>query len=163
MAHGANEAMCGEELSVIGRRILRTAIRVVNAALRRIAIVDRRLKRRDRQTRINRAADRIAHHPARPRIEDHGQVHKARLDRDVGYVRDPELIGTIDLLVASEIGENRTLVIAVGRDDVPSAALGLQAVLAHEPADLLAVDDKTLVAQLGADPPDSRKSRTHRR
>ncbi len=39
-------------------------------------------------------------------------------------------IGTIDLLVASEIGENRTLVIAVGRDDVPSAALGLQAVLA---------------------------------
>ena len=64
MAHGANEAMCGEELSVIGRRILRTAIRVVNAALRRIAIVDRRLKRRDRQTRINRAADRIAHHAA---------------------------------------------------------------------------------------------------
>jgi hypothetical protein len=39
------------------------------------------------------------------------------------------------------------------RDDVPAAALGLQAVLAHEPADLLAVDDKTLVAQLGADPP----------
>jgi hypothetical protein len=55
-------------------------------------------------------------------------------------------------LVASKIGKNRTLVIAVGRDDVPSAALGLQAVLAHEPADLLAVD-KTLVAQLGADPP----------
>src|SRR3984893_9000687 len=52
---------------------------------------------------------------------------------------------------AGEIGKNRTLVIAVGRDDVPSAALGLQA--AHEPADLLAVDDKTLVAQLGADPP----------
>src|SRR6202040_4462985 len=152
-AHGANEAMCGEQLSVIGRRILRTAIRVVNAALRRIAFADRRLKRRDRQTRIDRAADRIAHHPARPPIEDHGQVHKARLDRDVGYVRDPELIGTIDLLVASEIGKNRTLVIAVGRDDVPSAALGLQAVLAHEPADLLAVDDKTLVAQLGADPP----------
>lgn len=25
--------------------------------------------------------------------------------------------------------------------------------LAHDPADLLAVDDKTLVAQLGADPP----------
>src|ERR1700738_5001766 len=73
--------------------------------------------------------------------------------RTVGYVRDPELIGTIDLLVAREIGKNRTLVIAVGRDDVPSAALGLQAVLAHEPADLLAVDDKTLVAQLGADPP----------
>src|ERR1700730_13544937 len=84
VAHGANEAICGEELSVIGRRILRTAIRVVNAALRRIAIVDRRLNRRDRQTRINRAADRIAHHAARPRIEDHGQVHKARLDRDVG-------------------------------------------------------------------------------
>jgi hypothetical protein len=63
------------------------------------------------------------------------------------------LIGTNDLLVASEIGKNRTLVIAVGRDDVPSAALGLQAVLAHEPADLLAVDDKTLAAQLGADPP----------
>src|ERR1700730_6341368 len=76
--------------------------------------------------RIDRAADRIAHHPTRPPIED--QVHKARLDRDVGYVRDPELIGTIDLLVASEIGDNRTLVIAVGRDDVPSAALGLQAV-----------------------------------
>jgi hypothetical protein len=62
-------------------------------------------------------------------------------------------LGTIDLLVAGEIGKNRTLVIAVGRDDVPSAALGLQAVLAHEPADLLAVDDKTLAAQLGADPP----------
>ena len=45
VAHGANEAMCGEELSVIGRRILRTAIRVVNAALRRIAIVNRRLEK----------------------------------------------------------------------------------------------------------------------
>src|SRR3977135_2084426 len=123
----------------------------MNAALRRIAFADRRLKRRDHQTRIDRAADRIAHHPARPRIEDHGQVHEARLDRDVGYVRDPELIGTIDLLVASEIGKNRTLVIAVGRDDVPSAALGLQA--AHEPAALLAVDRKTLVAAPGPDPP----------
>jgi hypothetical protein len=33
--------MCGEQLSVIGRRILRNAIRVVNAALRRIAFADR--------------------------------------------------------------------------------------------------------------------------
>src|SRR4030081_1412303 len=137
----------------VGRRILRTAIRVVNAALRRIAIVNRRLKRRDRQTRINRAADRIAHHPARPRIEDHGQIHKARLDRDLGYVRDPELIGTIDLLVASEIGKNRTLVIAVGGEDVPWAALGLRAVLAHERAVLLAVDEKPWGAKLGGDPP----------
>jgi len=89
----------------IGRRILRTAIRVVNAPLRRIAFADRRLKRRDRQTRINRAADRIAHHAARPRIEDHGQVHEARLDRNVGYVGDPELIGTIDLLVGARSGK----------------------------------------------------------
>jgi hypothetical protein len=42
-------------------------------------------------------------------------------------------------------------VIAVGRGDEPPAAPGLQVVRAHQPADLLAVDDDTLVAQCGAD------------
>ena len=42
--------------------------------------------------------------------------------------------------------------VAVGRGDESPTSLGLQRVFAHQPADLLGVDHKPLVAQLGADP-----------
>jgi hypothetical protein len=48
--------------------------------------------------------------------------------------------------VLGPVREDRAVVIAVGRGDEPLATPRLQAVRAHHPADLLAVDDDTLVA-----------------
>ena len=41
--------------------------------------------------------------------------------------------------------------IAVRRGHIAATALGLETVLAHQPADLLMIDDDALVTQLGAD------------
>ena len=54
--------------------------------------------------------------------------------------------------MAGEVGEDRTVVVAIGRGHEPLAALGLQVVLAHETADLLGIDDYAAMAQFGAHP-----------
>ena len=61
--------------------------------------------------------------------------------------------GPSDHEVLRQVGEDRLVMIAVGGGDEAPAALRLQAMLAHQPADLLGVDDDALMAQLGADPP----------
>src|SRR5665647_2516175 len=55
--------------------------------------------------------------------------------------------------IAGQVGEDRAIVIAVGRRDVTAPALGLQVVLAHQSADLLVVDDDAMMAEFGTDAP----------
>src|SRR6266700_205244 len=104
------------------------------------------------QACVDRTADRISHHSARPGVEDGGQVDEAGGDCDVGDVRHPELVRAVDDPVTRTIRKDRIVVIAVGRGHKPPPALGLQVVLAHEAADLLGIDDYVSMAQLGANP-----------
>ncbi len=52
--------------------------------------------------------------------------------------------------MAGKVGEDRTVVVAVGRSHESLAVRGLKVILAHETADLLSVDDYAAMAQLGA-------------
>jgi len=143
--------MLDEELAVDLGGVLPASIGVVHAARRRSTSTERSLEGRQRQARVDRAADRIPDHPARPGIEDGSQIDEACRDRDVGDVGDPELVRSVDHHASGPVRENRAIVIAVGGGDEPPATPRLQVVRAHEPAHPLAVDDDPLVAQRGAD------------
>jgi hypothetical protein len=68
-----------------------------------------------------------------------------------GFPRQ-DLVRAVYNLIACEVWEDGALVITVGRCHKPSAALGLQAVLAHQATDLLEIDSHLAVAQLGPNP-----------
>ena len=80
---------------------------------------------------VSRASieDRIADDAARPGVEYHGDIDEADRDRDVGDVGDPQLIGAVDDHVLRQIGEDRLIVVAVGRRHMATARFRLQAVL----------------------------------
>ena len=102
-----------------------------------------------RRRRSDRSGRSKLHSPGRPdsaRREDDGGINEANGDRGVGNVCDPELVRPVGRNVLGAVGEDRTIVIAVGRGDETPATLGLQIVLAHQTADLLTVDDDPLMA-----------------
>jgi len=117
---------------VIG--LLRGVIGMTHAASRRLTDHDGRLQRRDRESHIDRSADRITNHAARSGLGDRCQIDGADRHRDVCHVSDPELVGSIQRHVVDEIGEDRFIVITVRGDDKPAPSLRLEAMLAHEPA-----------------------------
>ena len=63
---------------------------------RRLPRPDGGLQRGCREPGIDRAADCIADDAARPGVEDSGKIDEARSDRDIGDVRHPELVRTVD-------------------------------------------------------------------
>ena len=95
----------------------------------------------------------MADDAARPGVEDHSDVGEANRDRDIGDVGDPQPVGSVDDHVFGSIGEDRLVVIAVGRCDIASADSRLQTVLAHKAFNLLVIDDPALLSQSRANPP----------
>ena len=81
-------------------------------------------------SRTSIAADRVSDHAAGPGIKDHGDIDEAHQDRDVSYVSDPELVGTIDDHILRPVGEDRLVMIAIRRRDVASAQPRLKVVFA---------------------------------
>jgi hypothetical protein len=90
--HGTDEAVVGEDIAVGFGSVLRPAIRVMNAALRRLPYAQSRLQRRNGNAGIDRAADRVANDAARPGIKECCQIDEARRDGDVSDIRHPELV-----------------------------------------------------------------------
>src|ERR1700722_20263127 len=125
--------------------IRRTAIRVVDTAGRRFAALDRSVESGQGQADVDRAADRIADCPARPGVENDRDVSEAFDDGDIRYVRDRQ--------VYSPIGIDRLVMVAVGRGDIAATPARLKVVFAHQPADLLMIDDHASVLQFGANAP----------
>ena len=95
--------MVGEDIAVDLGSVLRTAVRVVNAAFRWPPCTDSRLQRCSRKAGIDRAADRIANNAARPGIQDGRQIDEARRNGDVGNIRDPELVRAMRLMASSNL------------------------------------------------------------
>src|SRR3954454_18808590 len=62
-------------------------------------------------------------------------------------------LGPSGAMSAARVGEDRLAVVAVRRSDVAPSLLRRQAMVAHEPSHLLAVDEMALVPQLGGDTP----------
>ena len=111
----------------------------------------RPLERGDGVPGVEAAADRVADDAARPGVEDDREVDEAGGDGDVGQVRHPELVGAVDLEVARDEREDRPVVVAVGGAGEAPSSPWVEVVLAHQPADLLGIDDMAAVAELGAD------------
>jgi hypothetical protein len=59
-AHGAVETMFGQQVAIRLGRVLRTTIRVVDAALRRLSYSDSGLQCRNSNAGIDRATNRVA-------------------------------------------------------------------------------------------------------
>jgi hypothetical protein len=64
----------------------------------------------------------------------------------------PQLAGAVNLELSCDKREDRPVMIAVGRAGEAPPSPWVEVVLAHEPADLLAVDGVAAVTELGADP-----------
>src|ERR1700712_3218302 len=144
--------MVRQQLSIRFRRVLRTAIRVVNAAFGWSSVPEGYFQRRDSYAGIHGPADRIADALARPGIQNGRQVDEAARNGDVGQVRDPHLVRAIGNDILGHIRANRPVMVRVSRHDVAPPLLWLQIVLPHQPPQFLAVYHNTLVAQRCTDP-----------
>ena len=122
---------------------------MMHAARRRIADLDGDLERRERELGAHLPADGVADDPARPGIQDHGQIDEAGGDAKVGDVGDPQLIGAARRHVLGKIDEDRLVMVAVRGSHEPTPRANLQALLAHDPSDPLAIDQASFGAQLG--------------
>jgi len=114
---------------------------------------DRAFERCNGVPGIERAADRVADDAARPGVQDDGDIDEAGGDRDVGQVRHPELIGSMNLEAAGDPREDRPVVVAVGGAGEAPPTPRIEVVLEHQPADFLGIDDVAAVAEFGADAP----------
>src|SRR6516165_3607700 len=143
--------MAKQRLPIALRCVLRTAVCMMNAAWRRLSLFDCGVQGGQRQADVDRTADGIADRSAGPGVEDHRDVGEARLDGDVRYVCDPELVGTVNRQVLGAIRIDRLIVVAVSRRHIAATSAGLEIVLAHQPPDLFVIDDQAPMPQLGAD------------
>ena len=80
--------MFGEGLPVAPGRVLRAAVRVVDAAGRRPSLFDGCAQGGQCQPDVDRSADSVTDDLARPGIEDDGDVDEAGGDRDIGSLID---------------------------------------------------------------------------
>ena len=97
--------MCGSgHPEGTGPQIL--TVGVVDAAGRRVAMLDRRRQRGKGQPRIDPSAERVADDAPRPCIHDRSQIDEAAEHGDVGQVGDPELVQAIDLALPGPIRED---------------------------------------------------------
>ena len=124
---------------------------MVTVARRGFAPFNGDIERGKRQSSVYRSVDGIAHHAPRPGIENDGNLDEAPDDDDVGDVCHSKLVGPVGDDQGGEIGEDRLIVIAVRRRYEAAADFGLKIVLAHQPANLLVVDDQALLTKGGSD------------
>src|SRR4051794_31892056 len=99
----------------------------------------------------------LAHRPtddfSGEQIEDHGQVEPALAGRDIGDIRQPDLIRLLGHEIPIEqVGRDRQRMLAVGRAHAIAARyVSPDAMPAHDPLDPLATDTLALGTQFGVD------------
>jgi hypothetical protein len=130
---------------------LRSSIRVMDAAWRWLAPLDRHFQGGDGEPGVQGPADGVADDAARPGVQDHRDVDEAGGDRDIGKVGNPQPIGAIDGDLLPPVAKDRLIVVAVRRPHEPPARPRLEAVLTHQPADPLVVGHDPLLAQRRSD------------
>ena len=79
-------------------------------------------------------------------VHDGHKVHEPMGHGDVGDIRGPDLIGSIDGQVAKQVGENP--VFGVGPAGVRLGVYGLDAHQTHQPLDMLSIDNGALASEL---------------
>lgn len=105
------------------------------------------------QTNIGTLAERVADDPARPGIHYDCGLDEARVDRDVGHIRDPEPVRAVRHHVFGKIKEDRQLTPAAHGGHKPAAQPRLKIALSHQPVDLLVIDGPPLPGDHYRHPP----------
>ena len=85
--------MFSKDLLIVVRKVLASAIRVMNAALWWPAQGNRHVEGADRQVFLHLVADRTTYHPAGMQIKYDRQINPALPRPDIGDVAGPFLIG----------------------------------------------------------------------
>jgi hypothetical protein len=98
-------------------------------------------------------AHRPTNHLAGAQVEDHGQVEPALAGRNVGDIRQPDLIGPVrDKILLKQICRHWQAMLAVGCAHAIAARRACpDTVLAYDPFDPLAADGLARAAQFGMD------------
>ena len=145
--------MFGKFLTIGLCSVLHAAIGVVDAAVRWLSGFDRCSQRGQCKPRIDLPTERIANHPARPGVQNHCQVDEAGRDTDIREIADPQLIGAGWAEATGEVGEDRTIIVAVRGAYEPAQGSHLEAAFAHKSGDCLVIDYHALGAELVSDAP----------
>lgn len=149
--HGSDESVEFQDAPMPRCGVLGSPVSVKDAARRRTPGPDRRIQRCRGETGIDVAAETVTDDFARPSVQNNRQIDEAGAYGDIGDIPDPELVGSVDLEIACDIGVNRTVVIAVGRRDVAAFPLWVQIVFPHDPPHFLRVHSEPAVPKLGGD------------
>ena len=137
-AHRGLDARLGQAFAVPDADVLRASIRVMDqaAALIGLARVQRLLQRIEHEVRSHRTAYAPAHNAPGEDVDDEGHVQPALPGRDVGKVRDPQLIGPIRLeLPINPVQRARCFVVADGGSHDLAAHHPAQPQTPHQPLD----------------------------
>jgi hypothetical protein len=124
----------------------------MDAARRQLPFLDRDGQGSERQTRIDGPADGVANNEAGPGVQNDGDINEATHDGDVVDIGDPKLVGSIKRYGFGKVGKDRLVVVAIRRFCEAAPHSGLKVMLAHETADLLVIDDHSLLPEGGLDP-----------
>jgi len=133
--------------------VLAAAIGMMDEARSRAAPLDCHDERGDSEFGTHVLAHGPANHLAGEQVEDHGQVEPALAGRNVGDIRQPDLIGPVcDTILLEQVCRHWQAMLAVGRAHAIAARPPRpDTVLAHDPFDPLAADGLALGAQFGVD------------
>ena len=125
-------------LAVADRDVLRAAVAVVHQGsfTPRPARVQRLPQRVEHEVGLYRAVDSPADDVSGKDIDDEGHVHEALPGRDLGEIRNPQLVRSLGLEVPVDlIQRTRRLGVGYGRAHRLAAAHALQPVQFHQPLD----------------------------
>ncbi len=134
--------------------VLATMVGMVNDAFTRSPVPDRHLERTDNQLRLEVPGHGPAYHSATEHVEDHRQIEKSVPPRrDVGDVRDPELVGrTRHERTLDEVRSRLSLRAALCGVEWTPAMAPDQSGLPHQPRDALAATPHPRRCQFCMDP-----------
>ena len=94
-AHRNLEAVFAQQLLIVVGTVLRSAIRVMDAAPWRPADRDRHVQGPQGQILLQAVADGPADHAPREKVNDHGKINPSLPRPDIGDVACPLLVGRI--------------------------------------------------------------------
>src|SRR5262245_4776801 len=153
-AHAGDEAVGVEHGAELGGGVLHAAVRVMDQTDCRCTLADGHAQRVDDDLRMQRRGHRPADDPSREEVHRRREVEPALVGRDVGDVRDPDLVRRTGAEVLVEaVRRDRVAVLAVRRLDSESPLrLRAQPCFPHQPRDAVVATRLASLQQRLMDP-----------
>ncbi len=138
-AHGSEQTMFGQDLTVSGAGELTAPIGVDDEGPSGLTLAQGHAQRGDSERSIEDRTHGPADHPPAAEIEDGDQIQPALAGEDAGGIGDPDLIGATDFEALETVRCDRSAMAAIGGGVAILRALpGKEAFGTHEPGDAIA-------------------------